>query len=402
MKVATRTVYDNIIANLSLSAERLQKLNQQISTGKRINQPSDDPVGASMTLDLRSMLSEIDQYKENIDGANAQLSASESILADMNSLVTKTKELAAQMATETYSAENRRSAATEVLNISEELMQLANSQLNGTYLFSGYSTNTKAVRNDPTIDFSVGDPMAHQAAAGTVAIDNANTNLLDQGYPAGSYLIEITEDTADAGVNVKFRVSTDGGITWGPTTYDGAGEVAPTDPIVAELDGIVLDLAGSFNAGERFTIPIHHYDLIADNNSIEVNVGRSTRVKKNLTATGTLEYQSGRTLFDVMDDLRASLLNNNTEGIAASLDDLGRAQENLLKQLADAGERLNRMDIREGLNENLKIQTEQWISEVEDVDLIETITSLNRQQMAYQAVLQSSAMISRVSLLDYL
>ena len=286
MKVANRTVYDNIIASLFLNAEKLQELNQQITTGKRINQPSDDPVGAAMTLDLRSMLRELDQYKKNVDGVNAQLGASESVLMDINSLLTKTKELAAQMATETYSAENRRTSSIEVLNISEEIMQLANSQLNGAYLFSGYSTNTKAVRNDPTIDFSVGDPMAHQAGAGTVAIDTVNTNLVNQSYPAGSYLLEIAEDTADAGINVKFRISTDGGVNWAPTTYDGAGEVTPTDPVVAEIDGIVLDLAGSFNAGDRFTIPIHHYDLTADHNSIEVNVGRSTRVKKNVTASG--------------------------------------------------------------------------------------------------------------------
>jgi flagellar hook-associated protein 3 FlgL len=401
MKVATRTLYDNIVANLFQSAEKLQRLNQQVTTGKRINQPSDDPVGAVMALDLRSVLRELDQYEKNIANVNAQLSTSESVLTDINGLLTKAKELAAQMATETYSAENRRAVAVEVLNISEEMMQLANSQLKGVYLFSGYSTRTAAVTNDPAVDFIVGDPLSHQAGGGAVAMDAANTNLVNQSYPAGAYLIEITEDTADAGINVKFKISTDGGVTWAPTTYDGVGDVAPSDPVVGELNGIALDLTGMFSAGDRFTIPIHQYALTADNSSVEINVGRSTRVKKNVTATTFLEYQAGKTLFDVLDDLRASLLNNNTEGIAASLADLDQAQDNLLNELADVGERLNRMDIRENLNATLKLQTEQWISNVEDVDLIEAITNLNGQQVAYQAALQSSAMISRLSLLDY-
>jgi flagellar hook-associated protein 3 FlgL len=402
MKVATRTIYDNIVANLFQSADKLQELNRQVTTGKRINQPSDDPLGAAMALDLRTVLRELDQYKKNIDSVNAQLSASESVLMDINGLLTKAKELAAQMATETYSAENRRAVAVEVMHISEEIMQLANGQLNGAYLFSGYSTDKEAVKNDPAIDFMVGDPVVHQASAGTVAVDAANTNLINQSYPAGAYLIEITEDTADAGSNVKFKISTDGGVTWALTTYDGVGDVAAVDPIVGELDGIVLDFAGTFSAGDRFTIPIHQYALTAANDRIEVNVGRSTRVRKNVTATSALEYQSGRTLFDALDDLRASLITNNTEGIAASMADLSQAQDNLLNQLADVGERLNRMDIREELHAKLKLQTEQWISNVEDVDLIEAMTNLSNQQVAYQAVLQSSAMISRVSLMDYI
>ena len=402
MKVATRTIYDNIIANLFQSTEKLQLLNRQVTTGKRINQPSDDPVGAAKALDLRTVLGELDQYDKNIDSVTAQLKASESVLMDINGLLIKAKELAAKMATETYSADNRRAVAVEVQNISEEIMQLVNSQLNGTYLFSGYSTHTAAVTNDPTVDFIVGDPLVHQTGPGTVSIDDVNTNLVNQSYPAGTYLVEITEDTADAGINVKFRISTDGGVTWSPTTYDGVGDVAPADPIVGELDGIVLDLAGSFSWGDRFSIPIHQYTLNSDNNSIEVNVGQATRVKKNVTAISVLEYQSGRTLFDVLDDLRASLISNNTEGIAASLADLDQAQDNLLIQSADVGERLNRMEIRQGLNADLKLQTEQWISDLEDADLIETINKLRGQQVAYEAALQSSALITRVSLMDYI
>jgi flagellar hook-associated protein 3 FlgL len=402
MKVATRTIYDNMITNLFQSADKLQRLNRQVTTGKRINQPSDDPVGAAMALDLRTVLSELEQYKKNIDSVNAHLSATESVLMDINGLLTRAKELAAQMASETYSAADRRAVAVDLQNIAEEIMQLANSQLNGAYLFSGYSTATAAVKNDAAVDFTVGQPVGHQPGAGTVSIDAADTNLANQSYPAGAYLIEITEDTADAAVNVKFRVSTDGGASWASTTYDGAGDVAPADPIVAELDGIALDLASAFSAGDRFTIPIHQYGLTSDANSIQVNVGRSTQVKKNVPVTTALEYQGGRTLFDCLDDLRASLINNNTEGIAAILADLDLAQDNLLNQLADVGERLNRMEIREDLNAHLKLQTEQWISEVEDADLIETMADLSNQQVAYQAALQSSAMISRVSLMDYL
>jgi flagellin-like hook-associated protein FlgL len=109
-----------------------------------------------------------------------------------------------------------------------------------------------------------------------------------------------------------------------------------------------------------------------------------------------------RTVLDILDDLRAALVNNDTEGIAAGLAELDGAQDHLLNTLADVGARLNRVEVREGLIDELELQNQQRLSDIEDADIIEVITKLKNQQAAYQAALQASAMISRISLVDYI
>ena len=389
MKVATRTIYDNIAANLFKSAERLQSLNENASSGKRINQPADDPVGAATVLDIQTVLGALNQYKRNINGADSQLKASESVMTSVNDLLTTAKEVAAQMSNETYSAQDRRAAASQVENLMEEIRQLANTQLNGSYLFSGYSTNEAAVSNGASLE----DPVANSANPGRtdgVTTVNKDGTGFTGTFPVSTYMIEFTAAR-------QFQVSTDGGSTWSGS-YDttGGGNVTITDGIVLNFNDV------DFTAGDRFTVPVHQYRINDDDNSIEVNVGRSASIKKNVTAVDAFQYGSGKTVFDALDDLRTALLTNNTNGIADSLTALTAGQDNLQTQLADVGARLNRTQARSDLIDAMNLQNEQRRSDIEDVDIIEIMTQLQGQQVAYQAALLSSAKISQVSLVNYL
>jgi len=389
MKVATRTIYDNIAANLFKSAQKLQSLNENASSGKRINQPSDDPVGATTVLDIQTVLGALAQYKTNINGANSQLKASESVMTSVNDLLTTAKELAAQMANETYSAQDRRGAASQVENLTEEIRQLANTQLNGSYLFSGFSTDEAAVAHE----FSLEDPVASTGNLGRtdgVTTVNKDGTGFTGTFPLNTYMIRFTAAR-------QFELSTDGGSTWSGS-YDttGGGNVAITDGIVLNFDDV------DFAAGDQFTVPVHQYQINDDDNSIEVNVGRSAAIKKNVTAVDAFQYGSGKTVFDALDDLRTALLTDNTNGIADSLTALTAGQSNLQTRLADVGARLNRTQARSDLIDAMNLQNEQRRSDIEDVDIIEIMTKLQGQQVAYQAALLSSARISQVSLLNYL
>jgi flagellar hook-associated protein 3 FlgL len=195
----------------------------------------------------------------------------------------------------------------------------------------------------------------------------------------------------------QFQVSTDGGSTWSGS-YDttGGGNVTITDGIVLNFNDV------DFTAGDRFTVPVHQYRINDDDNSIEVNVGRSASIKKNVTAVDAFQYGSGKTVFDALDDLRTALLTNNTNGIADSLTALTAGQDNLQTQRADVGARLNRTQARSDLIDAMNLQNEQRRSDIEDVDIIEIMTQLQGQQVAYQAALLSSAKISQVSLVNYL
>ena len=144
MRVSNRSIYQGVQMQLSNIAEELKNLNEQISSGRRINRPSDDPIGITQTWLLRNVLSKIDQYGKNIQYGESWLNTTESSLEGINTLIVRGKEIANQMATGTYGADQRANAAKEVQNLLEQLRGIGNAKLNGRYIFSGYLEQSQA------------------------------------------------------------------------------------------------------------------------------------------------------------------------------------------------------------------------------------------------------------------
>ncbi len=150
MRVANKTIYDSIKFDLSRFTEELNRANKVVSSGKKIIEISDDPVGLSQVLNIRSSLANIEQMGRNIDLGKSWLGTSENALNNVQQLVSRAKTLSNQMATETMGASQRASAAEEVRNILEEIVSLADTEVNGQYIFAGTETRTSP--------FSLDDP----------------------------------------------------------------------------------------------------------------------------------------------------------------------------------------------------------------------------------------------------
>jgi len=148
MRVAYRTIYQMIKYNISHITEKMQKLNTVVASGKRINDLSDDPVGLSKSLHLKSKLDEMDQIKRNLSFGKSWLSAAETALNNVQELLTEAKGIAIEMSNSTVGQEERRSAAKVVDNILKEIIVLANSNVNGRYIFSGQNTDTAPFDED--------------------------------------------------------------------------------------------------------------------------------------------------------------------------------------------------------------------------------------------------------------
>jgi len=144
MRVSNRSTYQGIQLQLSDITGQLKSLNEQISSGKRINRPSDDPIGITQSMGLNNILSKIDQYQKNIGFGQSWLTATESSLQGISDLIVRGKEIANQMATGSYSADQRTNAANEVQTLLDQLRALGNSQFNDRYLFSGYQEQSPA------------------------------------------------------------------------------------------------------------------------------------------------------------------------------------------------------------------------------------------------------------------
>jgi flagellar hook-associated protein 3 FlgL len=141
-RVTTQMTSQNLLANINQSLDRLDTTQQQLSTGKRINQPSDDPYGTSLALQLNSQLSSLNSYANNITDGTGWTQAAQPAMSDVANAVQRVRELVLEAANGTQTKADMQSSAAEVNQLIDEIKQDANTQYNGQYVFAGSATST--------------------------------------------------------------------------------------------------------------------------------------------------------------------------------------------------------------------------------------------------------------------
>ncbi len=139
-------------------------MQQQISTGKKLTTFSDDPAGASQSLALRSALADNAQYQRDADQAKSFLSASDSALSSATTIIQSARQIAVQGANSDQSPDSFAALSSQVDGLTQQLTQVANSDLHGKYLFGGTQT-TKRRPTTPTQTYS-GNTQAVTATLG--------------------------------------------------------------------------------------------------------------------------------------------------------------------------------------------------------------------------------------------
>src|SRR5690349_18526259 len=139
MRVSNDTLRSAFMAALESAQRRVIDTQEQVSSGKRVNKPSDDPVAAARIAHLDASLSRLDQYKSNSDFARNQLGLEESALNSVNDNLQRIRELTLQANNSTTSDNDRKDIAAEVRQARDALLTLANTtDVDGRHLFAGY------------------------------------------------------------------------------------------------------------------------------------------------------------------------------------------------------------------------------------------------------------------------
>lgn len=150
----------NSLRNLSESYRRMGQYQDQLSTGKKINKPSDDPVVAMKGMFYRSGLTEVEQYKRNLSELYLWMENSEAGIEQANNGLQRVRELVIQGKTGSLSPTDREAIAREVEQIKNDLVQVANTQVSGRYIYHGTDTDNPPVPNGnpPTVATNLADP----------------------------------------------------------------------------------------------------------------------------------------------------------------------------------------------------------------------------------------------------
>lgn len=186
MRITQGMLSNNMLRNLSNSYTNLDKYLNQLSTGKKINKPSDDPVVAMKGMGYRTQITEVEQFQRNTNEVNNWMDNSDAALDKATKALQKMRELAVQASNDTYDKEQRINIMEEVNQLKEHLIDIANTKVNDKYIFNGTNTGTAPITigqdNDDTgtapvtadqgpmeliIDYSNAKPVMIEVSKGT-------------------------------------------------------------------------------------------------------------------------------------------------------------------------------------------------------------------------------------------
>ncbi|MDR0339365.1 MAG: flagellar biosynthesis protein FlgL [Desulfovibrio sp.] len=212
MRVTQGIMYSSFLNNMNRTLGDYMETNIQSSSQKRVNRPSDDPVAAGRILSTRSRLSTIGTYDENIQTAKGWLSIAESVLVSgqgsVGDILGRLQVLANQGATGTITSENRLEISSELRQLFEQLISVANTPFGASHLFSGHKTGGPAYIEGLAV--TVLDSQSNNPLSLTNANFNANVKV-DGKLDRTMILQPMRSGVADA---VEYRYSVDGGETW--------------------------------------------------------------------------------------------------------------------------------------------------------------------------------------------
>lgn len=143
MRITNGMQSTSMLRSLQGSGERSMKLQEQLSTGCRINRPSDDPVGISRLLRLNRDLSENEQYAKNAQDAKAMLDATDTALGGIDDILQRLHEIAVSGANDTLPQASKDALADEVDELLGQLEQVGNTTYSGIYIFAGEKVDTE-------------------------------------------------------------------------------------------------------------------------------------------------------------------------------------------------------------------------------------------------------------------
>jgi flagellar hook-associated protein 3 FlgL len=141
MRITQGMIADTMLRNVQNNQSRIEQLQSQLTSGSRISKPSDDPIGAARAISFQEGIAQTDQYLANVDQATAWLNTTDSALGSLTSTLQRARELAIQASSETTNASDRAVINTEVQQLQQHALNLAQAKYGASFVFSGTASD---------------------------------------------------------------------------------------------------------------------------------------------------------------------------------------------------------------------------------------------------------------------
>lgn len=396
MRVSTNMIYDRGVATIQRQTADLLKTQQQVSSGRRILTPADDPIGAARALEITQSKAINTQFTTNQGYAEDNLKLLENRLTGVGEVLQYVRERTIQAGNAALSQTELKFIATDLRAQYEALVGLANSQdANNEFLFAGYKSQTQPFQGGFGAVEYVGDE-------GTRTIQVSSSRFMPVSFP-GSEVFQRTRPLDASAISVAPASANAGTATLSPTAssvpdvqraryivqWDGANftalrrvpgmpdegvTVTPTGtpPTSIELDGMSFTVSATPADGDRFEVFAASTDIFAN---LAVFIDALERPGPSGMAGGAVGF---------------------------ALETLDSGLDNILRVRAQIGSQLVEVENLRNVGEDLDIQYATTLSRLQDVDFAEAISRLTRQQTFLEAAQASFVRVTGLSLFNFI
>ena len=405
MRVATANSYDNTIAALNKRQADLTTLQEHISTGKRVQRASDDPVAAVLSEAAQNRLSRAEADKRSLEASRTSLTQAESALGEAGELIQDVRDLLVAAGNGGYSGNEYKDLAQQIEGLRERLLGVVNQKDSfGRTLFGGLGGSST-----PFVE------LYGPSGAGVVRFDGqrgqeaTGINSLPQTLDGNAIWMRVPEGNGtfrlDLPAGNTGSVRTDMGQVTNPSALTGNDYSIGFAQVAGVMQYTVTNTTTGTPVAGQVGVPY------MSGSSIEFD-GMSFQMLGQPASGDTVELlpvTAPTDLFQVMqnavDALRGASTGQSaqlTQTIGRSLTELDAGHDRVLLARAQAGEWLNRGEAVDGLLSDRMVDHESEKSRLEDLDMIKGISDFQNQQTGLQAALQSYAQVQRLSLFQYI
>jgi len=402
MRISTAEMYRVGTNNILLQQQNLLEIQSQLSSGKRVSQPSDDPVASARAVLIRNEISHTEQYQANINSSRGRLQQEEGLLNSMADNLQRIRELYIQMNSGALDTNARKIVLNEVGAQLVNLASLANFQDNsGQFIFAGFQSEIQPVtlNNAGSYVYNGDDGQQLLQISPSLQLPISDSGFqLFSNVPSGNGTFSILPQVA--GNQGSGVIST--GVVMDPSAY-----IAQDYTISFQMNANVL----------QYTVKDSQNNSIATGNYLSGSDIQFDGISVSISGTPAagdafdLSPSQGKSIFDSVQDVLTNCQNValTSNGLAdyqnilsQGLVELDSALNSVNQTRTQVGARLNTLDSCQSINEDFTFQSKTLLSLLEDLDMAQAAVDLSAQSAALQAAQQSFVKIQNLSVFNYL
>ncbi len=400
MRVATNQLYSQSLNRILELQARERDTTNQISGGKRITRPGDDPVAAAEVMQIRNRTNAAAQYDRNGVQAESRLTQVDDVLGGVSNMLQRVHDLVLQGRSEALGNSDRDAIAKEIREQMEVLLDLGNTRnASGEYIFAGATVGTR-----PFIADALGN-VSYNGDQTVRELQLSETRTIAESFTGHEALFAVRNGN---GTFVSGRVAgnTGTGQISDNTLIDGSSYLAH-DFRLSFTSATTYDIIDDTLGSNVATAQAYVDGAAISFNGAQITVFGMPNSGDQFTVTPSLNQSMFKTLGNI-----AATLETGYANVAAQANfgfDLDRALEALDRSLEKVGElrsttgaRLNSVSAQRDVNDQINLNLETLRSKLEDVDLAKAITQLTQDTTALEAAQKAFVKVQSLSLFDYL